>query len=216
MQFGSFYWLYEDKLLCKHTSNKKYKGPTIRFLYVVGGNFVPIPPIRSSESALIDKRLRVHNSQDTFQIKINTIKSCLYYKFQLYMWPTELTTRFGWESVRLIPRDLGHCPRRRTRWEQWARSRGINPDSHTKRVDNSGSATTVLATNTFIMKQNVCFCLKGKYFFLKSLPSLLFWSCDTNRPISIKKMGLLPCQPIVVPRSFGTTFFWDYCPASRV
>ncbi len=24
---------------------------------------------------------------------------------------TELTTRFGWESMRLIPRDLGHCPR---------------------------------------------------------------------------------------------------------
>ncbi len=28
---------------------------------------------------------------------------------------TELTTRFMWESVRLILRDLGHCPRRRSR-----------------------------------------------------------------------------------------------------
>ncbi len=213
MQFGSFYWLYEDKLLCKHTSNKKYKGPTIRFLYVVGGNFVPIPPIRSSESALIDKRLRVHNSQDTFQIKINTIKSCLYYKFQLYMWPTELPTRFGWESVRLIPRDLGHCPRRRTRWEQWARSRGINPDSHTKRVDNSGSATTVLATE-YLFNDAKCLFLSERWvLFPKCRPSLLFWSCYTNRPVNIKKMGLLPCQPVVVP---AKTFFCDYCPASRV
>ncbi len=120
---------------------------------------------------------------------------------------TELTTRFGWESVRLTPKDLGHCPRRRSRLRQWARSRGISPDSHTKRVDNSGSATTFLATNTFIMMQNVFFCLKGECFFLKCRPSLLFWSRDTNRPISIKKMGLLPCQLVVVPqkRSFRTT-----------
>ncbi len=59
---------------------------------------------------------------------------------------TELTMRFGWESVRLILRDLGHCPRWRSRRGQWARSQGINPDSHTKLVDNSGSATTILAT----------------------------------------------------------------------
>ncbi len=51
-------------------------------------------------------------------------------------WTYELTTRFGWESARLILRDLG----------QWARSRGIKPDSHPKQVDNSGSATTVLTT----------------------------------------------------------------------
>ncbi len=31
---------------------------------------------------------------------------------------TELTTRFGWVSVRLIPRYLGHFPRRRSRQGQ--------------------------------------------------------------------------------------------------
>ncbi len=51
----------------------------------------------------------------------------------------ELTTRFGWESVRLIIRDLGGGG-------IWSRFGGINSDSHPKQVDNSGSATTVLAT----------------------------------------------------------------------
>ncbi len=126
---------------------------------------------------------------------------------------TELTTRFGWESVRLIPRDLGHCPRRQSHRGQWARSRGINPDSHTKRVDNSGSATTVLATK-YLYNDAKCLFLSERWvFFLKCWPSLLFWSCDTNRPISINKMGLLPCQQVVV---LAKTFFWDYCPASRV
>ncbi len=126
---------------------------------------------------------------------------------------TELTTRFGWESVRLIPRDLGHCLRQLCRLGQWARSRGINPDSHTKRVDNSCSATTVLATK-YLYNEAKCLFLSERWvLFLKCRPSLLFWSRDTNRPISIKKMGLLPCQSVVVP---AKTFFWDYCPASRV
>ncbi len=54
-------------------------------------------------------------------------------------------------------------------------------------------------------------------FFLTCQPSLLFWSCDTNRPISIKKMFFwdyyCPARPIVVP---AKTFFMDYCPASMV
>ncbi len=130
-----------------------------------------------------------------------------------HVWATELTTRFGWESVRLILRDLGHCPRRRSRRGQWARSRGINSDSHTKRVDNSGSATTVLATK-YLFNDAKCLFLSERWvFFLTCRPSLMFWSRHTNRQISIKKMGLLPCQPVVVP---AKTFFCDYCPASRV
>ncbi len=127
--------------------------------------------------------------------------------------PTELTMRFGWESVRLIPRDLGHCLRRRSRRGLWAKSWGINPDSHTKPVDNSGSATTVLATK-YLYNDAKCLFLSERWvLFLKCRPSLLFWSHDTNRPINIKKMGLLPCQLVVVP---AKTFFWNYCPASSV
>ncbi len=139
----------------------------------------------------------------------NIVKKQLYG----YIQSTELTTRFGWESVRLIPKDLGHCQRRRSCRGQWARSWGINPDSHTKRVDNSGSAKNVLATK-YLYNDAKCLFLSERWvFFLKCQPSLLFWSCDTNRPISIKKMGLLSCQLVVVPVK---TFFWDYCPASRV
>ncbi len=126
---------------------------------------------------------------------------------------TELTTRFGWESVRLIPRDLGHCPRQRSRRGLWARSRGINPDSHPKRVDNSGSDTTVLATKYLYIDAKCLFLSERWVLFLTCRPSLLFWSHNTNRPISMNKMGLLPCQLVVVP---AKTFFWDYCPASRV
>ncbi len=44
----------------------------------------------------------------------------------------------------------------------------IDPDSHTKRVDNSGSATTVLATKYLYNDANCLFlkfCLKGECFF---------------------------------------------------
>ncbi len=126
---------------------------------------------------------------------------------------TELTMRFVWESVRLIPRDLGHCPRWQSCRGQWTRSRGINLDSHTKRVDNSGSATTVLATKYLYNDAKCLFLSESWVLFLKCRQSLLFWSRDKNRPISIKKMELLPCQPVVVP---AKTFFWDYCPAGRV
>ncbi len=122
----------------------------------------------------------------------------------------ELTTWFGWELVRLILRDLGHCPRCQSHRVQWAESRGINPDSDTKRIDNSGSATTVLATK-YLYNDAKCLLLSERWvLFLTCRPSLLFWSRDTN---SIKKMGLLPCQLVVVS---SKTFFWDYCPASRV
>ncbi len=140
-----------------------------------------------------------------------TLPSCD--KTELSAWSIELTTRFGCESVRLIPRDLGHCPRQWSRRGQWARSRGINPDSHTKRVDNSGSATTVLATKYLYIDAKCLLLSKRWVLFLTCRPSLLFWSRDTNRPISIKKMGLLPCQLVVVPAKM---LFWDYCPASRV
>ncbi len=106
----------------------------------------------------------------------------------------ELTTWFGWELVRLILRDLGHCPRCQSHRGQWAGSRGINPDSDTKRIDNSGSAITVLATK-YLYNDAKCLLLSERWvLFLTCRPSLLFWSRDTNRPISIKKMGLLPCQ----------------------
>ncbi len=133
--------------------------------------------------------------------------------FRHWHWSTELTTRFGWESVRLIQRDLGHCLRWQSRRGQWARSWGINPDSNTKRVDNSCSATTILSTK-YLYNDAKCLFLCDRWeLFQTCRPSLLFWSRDTNRQISIKKMGLLPCQPIVV---LAKTFFWDYCPASRL
>ncbi len=118
--------------------------------------------------------------------------------FDHNMTDTELTKRFGWESVRLIPSRLG----------QWARSQGINPGSHTKQIDNSGSATTVLATKYLYNDAKCLFLFESWVLFLKCRPSSLFWSRDTNRPISIKKMWLLPCQPVVVP---AKTFFRDYC-----
>ncbi len=68
--------------------------------------------------------------------------------------------------------------------------------AHTKWVDNSGSVTTVLVTK-YLYNDAKCLFLSERWvLFLTCWPSLLFWSCDTNRPISTKKM-----------------FFWDYCPA---
>ncbi len=93
---------------------------------------------------------------------------------------TELTTRFGSESVRLIQRDLGDCPRRRSHQGQWARSRGINPDTHTKWVDNSSSVTTVLATK-YLYNDAKCLFLSERWvLFLKCRPSLLFWSATAS------------------------------------
>ncbi len=112
------------------------------------------------------------------------------------VWPYELTMRFGCESVRLIPRDLGKCPRERSHQGQWAKSQAINPNSHPKQVDNSGSVTTVLVTKCLYNDAKCLFLFERWVLFLSCQPSLLFWSCDTNRPIIIKKM-----------------FFWDHCPA---
>ncbi len=135
------------------------------------------------------------------------------------MWAAELTTRFGWDSVRLIRRDLGHCPRWWSHLGQWARSRGINPDSHTKRVDNSGSATTVLATK-YLYNDAKCLFLSERWVLFSKVSAifviLITWHKQTNQhqengttalpagcsPCKNVLLGLLSCQHGVVP--------WDY------
>ncbi len=108
----------------------------------------------------------------------------------------ELTVRFGSESVKLIQRDLGHCPRRQSCWGQWARSRGINPDPHTKRVDNSGSATTVSPTK-YLYNDEKCLLLSERWSASKLSAIFVVLVVWPYRPISIKNnilLRLLPCQ----------------------
>ncbi len=94
--------------------------------------------------------------------------------------PYELTMRFGCELMRVILRDLGHCPIWLRHLWQWPRSRGINPDSHPIRVDNSGSATTVLPTKYLYNDAKRFFSERWVCFFLNCRPSLLFWSYATH------------------------------------
>ncbi len=100
--------------------------------------------------------------------------------------------RFGCESVRLILRDLGHCHR-----VQWARSRGINPDSHPKWVDNSCFATIVVPTKYLDNDAKRLF-LSERWVFFSKLSAifvvLITWqTLDTTDQSASRK-----------------TFFYDY------
>ncbi len=97
-------------------------------------------------------------------------------------------------AVSQITRDQSQWPRRRSRRGQWARSRGINPDSHTKWVDNSGSATTVLVTE-YLYNDAKCLFLSERWVFFSSV-------------------GHLCCFDHVTQTDQSASIKWDYCPAS--
>ncbi len=122
-------------------------------------------------------------------------------------WTYELTMRFRWELVKLIPRDLGHCPRWRSHRRQSARSQGINRESHPTRVDNSGSTTTVLSTK-YLYNDVKCLFLSERWVLFYTVSHLCCFDHVTqtwpNRTIKFKEKY-----------SFGTSALqgvvpWDY------
>ncbi len=162
--------------------------------------------------------------------------------------PYELTTRFGWESVRLIPRDLGHC----LRW--WSRQgpgiKGIEPDHERSILSPTQNKLIILALpqqfckqNTFIMMQNVCFCLKGECF--SNLSAIFVVLITWHKPEMRKDSWSAICSWLFLaessihfmfiysqtdqnswffPLPFSSLrdkqtnqhkkmFFWDHCPA---